>query len=103
MSPKGAAVPPSKASGLLLSILVGGILLLTSAGLGACLIPAVTCPKCNGKGLHRMIDPEGPPRWRGVIYQPLTCDFCSDRRPGSLVKQGRWSPQEAPTSPIYRN
>jgi|SRR5579859_1302503 len=102
MNPPQAEVSHSKPSGLLQIVLIGIVLSVTVAGLAASMVPAVTCPKCVGKGLHRMIDPEGPPRWRGVTFQPVTCDFCSDRRQVSLVKQWQWHSEDAPAPPIYR-
>jgi hypothetical protein len=84
-------------------LLVALLLLVTLAGIAAAVMPAATCPKCLGRGLHRMVDPETRPILRGVTFQPALCDYCSDRKEVSLFKCWRWHPEDAPVPPVYRN
>jgi hypothetical protein len=93
----------SKRPGSITSLLVGIVLLITIGGVGAMLYPSATCPKCEGRGLHRMIDAQGPPDIRGVSFRRETCNFCSDRRMVSFLKRSQWRPEDAPVHPVYRN
>ena|SRR6185436_1736244 len=94
---------PTKRPGSITSLLVGLVLLVTVAGTGVMLYPFAPCPKCEGRGLHRMVDAQGPPNIRGVSFQPERCDYCFDRKAVNLLKKSAWRPDDAPTHPLYRN
>lgn len=93
----------SKRPGSITFFLVGLVLLVTVAGGAVMLYPFAGCPKCEGRGLHRMVDAQGPPDIKGVSFQSEMCDYCFDRKAVNWLKRSRWGPDDAPKPPIYKN
>ena len=83
--------------------LVVFLLILMLAAIGALVVPVNECPKCRGRGLHRMLDPQGPPQVRGVVFEPVPCDYCSNRKSVSFFKSWRWHSEDGPVAPVYRD
>jgi hypothetical protein len=68
-------MPDSRPSGLGMTFLVGGMLLITAMALVITFIPLATCPLCSGAGVLIPWGSEGDSEGRVVI---TPCKYCSE-------------------------